>query len=162
MCKYSIRKYHSREDKETRLQLHRTLNNCLKSAYCCPTVRIWSSSSYEQFFRSTARLVIQNRRPCTLWSGRWIEQWKTIWSAVCFSGPHSKAADGAIYPHFCKQERKRPIPVRRRLRRTHAVLGMTIPGGWGQGRSPEFCSGGPVTDVVRFQTLAICTKIILM
>jgi len=27
-----------------------------------------------------------------------------------------------------------------------------------QGRSQEFCSGGPVTEVVRFQTLAISRK----
>jgi len=27
-----------------------------------------------------------------------------------------------------------------------------------QGRSQEFCSGGPVTDVARFQTLAILHK----
>ena len=31
--------------------------------------------------------------------------------------------------HLCKQERKRPTPVRRRLSRTHAVLGWVIPGG---------------------------------
>jgi len=29
-----------------------------------------------------------------------------------------------------KQEWKRPTPVRRRLSRTQAVLGMVIPGGW--------------------------------
>jgi len=33
-------------------------------------------------------------------------------------------------PHLCKQERKRPTPVRRRLSRAHAVLGRVIPGGW--------------------------------
>jgi len=31
--------------------------------------------------------------------------------------------------HSCRQERKLPIPGRRRLSRTHAVLGRAIPGG---------------------------------
>jgi len=32
--------------------------------------------------------------------------------------------------HLCKQERKLPTPVRRRLSRTHTVLGRVFPGGW--------------------------------
>jgi len=32
--------------------------------------------------------------------------------------------------HLCKHERKRLTPVRRRLNRTHAVLGRAIPRGW--------------------------------
>ena len=42
---------------------------------------------------------------------------------------NSQAAEQAI-PHLYKQELKRPTPVRRRLSRTHAVLGRAIPGGW--------------------------------
>ena len=46
----------------------------------------------------------------------------------------SQTAEGAI-SHSCKQGRKRRSPVRRRLNRTHAVLGRTITGGgcrcWG-------------------------------
>jgi len=45
------------------------------------------------------------------------------------SSPHSQAAEAAI-PHWGKQERKRLTPARRRLRRTHAVFGRAIPGGW--------------------------------
>ena len=36
----------------------------------------------------------------------------------------------AAIPHLYKLERKRPTPVRRRLNRTHGVLGRAIPGGW--------------------------------
>jgi len=35
-------------------------------------------------------------------------------------------------PHLCKQERKRPTPVRRRSSRNNAVLGRAIRGGWVQ------------------------------
>jgi len=41
--------------------------------------------------------------------------------------PNSQAAEGAI-PHLCKQEWKRPTPVRRQLSRTHAFFGRAIPG----------------------------------
>ena len=66
-------------------------------------------------------------RPCSPWGGRWVGHWRTTWSTVCFSAPHSQAAEEAI-PHLYKQEQKRPTPVRRRLSRTHAVLGRP-PGG---------------------------------
>ena len=46
----------------------------------------------------------RNVRPCR---GRWIGYWRTTWSTVCFSAPHSQAAEEAI-PHMYKQERKRP------------------------------------------------------
>ena len=45
---------------------------------------------------------------------------------VC-SAPHSQTAEKAI-PHLHKQERKHPTPVRRRLSRTHALLGRVFPG----------------------------------
>jgi len=67
-------------------------------------------------------------RPCSLWGGRWVGHWRTTWSTVCSSAPHSQAAEEAI-PHLYKQERKRPTPVRRRLIRTHDVLGRVTPGG---------------------------------
>jgi len=38
-----------------------------------------------------------------------------------------KAAEEATH-HLCKQERKRPTPVRRRLSWTQALLGRVIPG----------------------------------
>ena len=44
------------------------------------------------------------------------------WPMVYSSAPHSQAVEGAI-PHLRKQEKKRATPVRRRLGRTHAVLG---------------------------------------
>jgi len=51
--------------------------------------------------------------------------------AVCFSAPHSQAAEEAI-PRLYKQERKRPTPVRSWLSRTQAVLGRVIPIGYRQ------------------------------
>jgi len=53
----------------------------------------------------------------------------TTCSTVCTSVPHSQAADGDI-PHLCKQERKPSTPVRRRLSRSHAILGRAVQGGW--------------------------------
>ena len=66
-------------------------------------------------------------RPCNPWGGRWIGQWRTTWSTVC-SATHSQATEEAI-PHLFKQERKRPIPVRRLFIRTPALLERVIPGG---------------------------------
>ena len=66
-------------------------------------------------------------RPCSAWGGRCIGHWRTIWSTVCSSSPHSQAAEEAI-PHLYKQERKGPTLVRRRLNRTQALLGRVIPG----------------------------------
>ena len=63
------------------------------------------------------------------WGGRWIGHWRTTWSAVCSSAPHSQAADEAI-PHLYRQERKRPTTVRRRLSWTQVVLGRVTLGGW--------------------------------
>jgi len=68
-------------------------------------------------------------RPCSPWGGRWIGHWRTTWLTVCFSAPHSQAAEEAI-PHFYRQERKRPTPVWRRLSRTQALLGRSIPWEW--------------------------------
>ena len=66
---------------------------------------------------------------CSPWGGRWIGHWRTTWSTVCSSAPHSQAAEEVI-PHLYKQERKRPIPVRRRLSRTRLFLGGSFQGGW--------------------------------
>jgi len=68
-------------------------------------------------------------RPCSPRGGRRIGHWRTTWSSVCSSTPHSQAAEEAI-PHLYRQERKRPKPVRRRLRRTQALLGKFTPKGW--------------------------------
>jgi len=68
-------------------------------------------------------------RPCSPWGDRWIRHWRTTWSTVCFSAPHSQAAEEAI-PHLYKHERKRPTSVGRQLSRTQALLGRVIPGGW--------------------------------
>jgi len=74
-------------------------------------------------------LIIQNRQAVLhvevdgMDIGR--QRWSMVWSSV----PHSQAAKEAI-PHLCKQEQKRQTPVRRRLSRTHAILGRVIPGGW--------------------------------
>ena len=59
----------------------------------------------------------------------WIGHWSTTWSTVWSSAPHSQPAGEAI-PHLCKPEWKHSTLVRRRLSRTHAVLGRVIPRGW--------------------------------
>jgi len=61
------------------------------------------------------------------WGGRWIGHWRTTWSMVCSSAPHSLATEEATL-HLYKQERKRPTPVLRRLSRTQALLGKFAPG----------------------------------
>ena len=68
-------------------------------------------------------------RPCCPCGGRWIGQWRTAWSTMCSSAPHSQAAEGAI-SHLCKLDRKSPTTVRSRLNRTQGVLGKAIPRGW--------------------------------
>ena len=68
-------------------------------------------------------------RSCSLLGGRWIGHWRTTWSTVCSSAPHSQAAKEAI-PHLYKQECKRPKPMWRRLSRTQALHGRVAPGGW--------------------------------
>jgi len=80
---------------------------------------------------SSHSIVLLSRtvRPCSPCVGRWIEKWRTTWSKVCSSAPHSYAAEGTI-THVSKQERQRPRAVRRRLRRTHSVLVRVIPGVW--------------------------------
>ena len=81
-------------------------------------------------------------KPCSPWGGRWIGHWRTTQSTVCSSAPHSQAAEEAIF-NLCKQERKRPTPVRRRFSRTHAVLGRVIPGSgcqcWGWKYKVSWC-----------------------
>jgi len=68
-------------------------------------------------------------RPCSPSGGRWIGHWRTTWSTVCSSAPHSQAAEEAI-PQLYKQEQKRSTPVRRRLSQTQVLLGRVISGGW--------------------------------
>jgi len=102
-----------------------------------------SSSSFESVRQTTAwphyisgqvlsnhSIVTSSRTvlPCSPWRGRWIGHRRTTWLTLCSSAPHSQAAEEAI-PHLYKQERKRPTLVRRRLRRTHVVLGRVIPEG---------------------------------
>ena len=71
----------------------------------------------------------RNVRPCSPWGGRWIGHWRTTWSTVCLSAPHSQVAEEDI-PHLYKQGRKRPTPVRRWLSWTTPVHRTTIPGRW--------------------------------
>ena len=73
-------------------------------------------------------LIVQNRQ--AMQSMRRSMDWTLEDNMVdgCYSEPHSQVAEEAK-PHLYKQERKRPIPVRRRLSRTHqALLGRAIPG----------------------------------
>jgi len=67
-------------------------------------------------------------RQCSPSGGRWIGHWRTTWSTVCSSAPHSQAAEEAI-PHLYKQEYKRPTPIGRRYSWTQTLLGRVIPGG---------------------------------
>ena len=55
--------------------------------------------------------VVSSSRTVRPWEGRWIGHWRTTWSTVCLSAPHSQTAEEAI-PRLYKQERKRPTPVR--------------------------------------------------
>jgi len=71
----------------------------------------------------------RNVRPCSPWWGRWIGHWRTTWSTVCISPPHSQAAEEAIC-HFYKQWQKCLTPARRRLSRTQAVLRRVAPEMW--------------------------------
>ena len=61
-------------------------------------------------------------RPCSPLRGRWIGHWRTTWSTVCSSAPHSQAAEEVV-PHLYKQEQKCTTPVRRQLSQTQALLG---------------------------------------
>ena len=45
-------------------------------------------------------------RPCSPWGGRWIGHWRTTWSTICSSAPHSQGAEEDI-PHLYKQGWKR-------------------------------------------------------
>ena len=61
-----------------------------------------------------AKLKGRPEHPHSSYATGWIGHWKTTWSTVRSSTPHSRAAEEAI-PNLIKQERKRPTPVRRRL-----------------------------------------------
>ena len=98
-----------------------------------------TGSSWEGHSGSSHPVVSSsgNVRPCSPRGGRWIGHWRTTWSTVCLSAPHSQVAEEAI-PHLYKQERKRPTPVRRRLRRTQALLGRGTGAGVGD-ENAESC-----------------------
>ena len=51
---------------------------------------------------SNQLIVLSSRtvRRCSPLGGRWIGHWRTTWSTVYSSGPHSQAKEGAI-PHWC-------------------------------------------------------------
>ena len=71
-------------------------------------------------------LIVQNRQAVQSMRGRWNGHWRETWSTVCSSVPHSQATK-EVLPHLCKQERKRPTPVWRRLSRTQALFGRVTP-----------------------------------
>ena len=50
-------------------------------------------------------------RPYSPWRGALIGHWRTIWSTVCSSAPHSQITKEAI-PHLYKKGRKCLTPVR--------------------------------------------------
>ena len=58
-------------------------------------------------------------RPCA--------QWRTTCSTACSSEPHSQTERGTT-THLQNQERRSSTPLRRRLSRTHTILGRVIPG----------------------------------
>jgi len=76
-------------------------------------------------------IIVQNRQAVQSMKMRSMD-WTLEDNMVdgCSSASHSQAAEEAT-PHFYKQERKRPTPVRRRLIRTQALLGRVVPGGCG-------------------------------
>jgi len=71
-------------------------------------------------------------RLCSPWEGRWIRHWRTTWLMVYSCAPHSQTAEEAIL-HLYKHERKRPIPVRKRLSRTQVLLWNVTPEVWCRG-----------------------------
>ena len=66
----------------------------------------------------TVRLIIPRDARC-------MGHVKIIWSAVCSLASHSHFAEAAR-PHLCMDEPKRPMPVRRQLSLTQAVLNKLI------------------------------------
>ena len=74
-------------------------------------------------------LIVQHRQAMQSVGRRWIEHWRTTWSTVCSSVPHSQAAEEAIH-HLYKHKQKRPTLVRRLSSRTLTLLGRVIPGWW--------------------------------
>jgi len=84
------------------------------------------SAGVEQPFNC---LIVKNWQAVQSMGSRWIGHWRTTWSTVCSSAPHSQPTEEAI-PHLYRQERKSPTLVRRR---THAVLGRVISDGLGAG-----------------------------
>ena len=67
-------------------------------------------------------------RPCSPWVGRWIGHWRTTWSTVCYSAPHSQAAEEAI--PICTNMSGNARRWCEVGCRTHALLGRVIPGVW--------------------------------
>ena len=103
--------------------------------FSCLTFFFWASSSnhcwaaldlaasVEQSFHC---LIVQNRQ--ALQSMRSMDYTLEDNMVDGFSfAPHSQVAEEAI-PYLYMQEQKHPISVRRRLSRTHAILGRVIPG----------------------------------
>ena len=89
-------------------------------------------------------------RPCSPWRGRWIGHWRTTWSTVCYSAPHSQAAEEAI-AHFHEQERKRPTPVQRWLSRTrYRCLELKYGVLWGCPSTPHAIHDPPTAPHVCF------------
>ena len=100
---------------------------------------VWASS-YPLQGRSTSRgrcwaAVRLHRHPeASGHAPHEVEQWttseeqlRTTWPTVCSAVPHPQSAEWAT-TYLYKQEQKLPTPVRRRLRRNHAVLVRAIPG----------------------------------
>ena len=90
---------------------------------CCPD-QMLAVMELSQHRVSSSKTV----RPVILRGARCRGHVKIMWSAVYSLAPHSHFAEGAK-PHLCMDEAKPPMPIRRRLSLTQAVLIKPIPMG---------------------------------
>ena len=105
---------------DARVQRSQTTNaSCRNLKWTVADLLSCYSSSFELIVQITAglheisglvlssQLVVSSSRtvrPCSP-GVRWIEHWRTTWSTVCCSAPHSEVAEEAI-PHLCRLEWK--------------------------------------------------------
>ena len=91
--------------------------------------RTKSRGRYWAVIQLSHRPEPSGRAACSPWGVQWVGHWRTTWSTVCSSARHSQAEEEAI-PHLCKQEQKRPTPVREAVKPDARCSWEGHPGGW--------------------------------